>query len=79
MSTFVFDCPACTARNSTFNVRDYYATKNDLTWNLFSVCRACNNCLIIKANVATVLQESQKIPPQLRRILIIFSSLFFNV
>ncbi|MFY7003102.1 DUF4145 domain-containing protein [Acinetobacter pittii] len=52
MSTFVFDCPACTARNSTFNVRDYYAINNDLTWNLFSVCRACDNSLIIKANVA---------------------------
>ncbi|HFG6988898.1 DUF4145 domain-containing protein [Acinetobacter baumannii] len=53
MSTFVFDCPSCLAKNSTFNVKSYNSSlKNEYKiWQLFSICRACTSAIIITADV----------------------------
>lgn len=55
MSTFIFDCPNCSAKKSTFDVNGSEPkgvtvyTYND--WYLFSTCRSCNVSICINARV----------------------------
>ncbi|MDA3509381.1 DUF4145 domain-containing protein [Acinetobacter junii] len=52
MSTFVFDCPCCSAKNSTFDVIDGQPKPIDpryIEWSIFSTCRACANSCSITA------------------------------
>lgn len=54
MSTFVFDCPNCAAKNSTFDVEGFSPQPifpQFLKWSLFSVCRSCK----VSCNISTVL------------------------
>lgn len=51
MATVVFDCPACSASNSTFDLLSHHCIKSVFTWFLFSVCRACNNSVVINAQI----------------------------
>lgn len=59
MSTFVFDCPNCAVRNSTFKVKSWDTRFEDecLKWSFFSICRACTIPMIIQANVLTELYD----------------------
>lgn len=52
MSTFVFDCPCCSAQNSTFDVIDGQPKPKEpklSVWSIFSTCRACGNSCCITA------------------------------
>lgn len=54
MSTFVFDCPSCMAKYSTFEVNGYTpraSRTNFFAWSLFSTCRVCNESCCITANI----------------------------
>lgn len=54
MSTFVFDCPSCNAKKSTFDIKGYTLRPSAFDckcWNLFSTCRACFTTLNINADV----------------------------
>lgn len=55
MSTFIFDCPKCSAKKSTFDVNGYEPTGltafNYNYWNLFSTCRSCTVSICINANL----------------------------
>lgn len=53
MSTFIFDCPSCSAKNSTFNVKSFHGMESSKykIWDLFSVCRACSKSMVISAKV----------------------------
>ncbi|VXA54688.1 conserved hypothetical protein [Acinetobacter proteolyticus] len=54
MSTFVFDCPSCSAKNSTFDVyggRPMPLAPNFCNWSIFSTCRACKNSCCISAEL----------------------------
>ncbi|ENV50180.1 hypothetical protein L292_2808 [Acinetobacter junii CIP 107470 = MTCC 11364] len=54
MSSFVFDCPCCSAKNSTFDV--YGSQPKPLvpiyvTWSIFATCRACKNSCCVTAGI----------------------------
>lgn len=53
MSTFIFDCPKCSAKKSTFDVNGYeprgFTTFNYNSWYLFSTCRSCMVSICIDA------------------------------
>ncbi|HHP4933482.1 TPA: DUF4145 domain-containing protein [Acinetobacter baumannii] len=53
MSTFIFDCPSCSAKNSTFDVKSFHGIESSKykTWDLFSICRACSKSMVISAKV----------------------------
>ncbi|MBV6567613.1 DUF4145 domain-containing protein [Acinetobacter baumannii] len=53
MGTLIFDCPNCSAKHSTFDVKGYYSNlANDFwEWEFFSICRSCTSVMIIKADV----------------------------
>lgn len=46
MSTFVFDCPSCSAKNSTFDIAGFSPKpqlKSSAILDIFAICRACKN------------------------------------
>lgn len=53
MSTFIFDCPSCSAKNSTFDVDSIHGVESSryTAWDLFSICRACSKSMVITATV----------------------------
>lgn len=58
MSTFVFDCPACSVLKCTFDIFSYNSDSYKSTWSLFSVCRACNNSMVINGTIPNKLRVS---------------------
>lgn len=58
MSTFVFDCPNCAAKNSTFDVNGFTPIPVEPyfdAWSLFSTCRSCgiSCCITASLNIDT--------------------------
>lgn len=54
MGTFVFDCPNCSAKNSTFDVNGFMPTETHpdaIFWYLFSTCRSCKISISINADL----------------------------
>lgn len=54
MSTFIFDCPKCSAKKSTFDVNGYELreTRQEIYyWYLFSTCRACKISITVNADL----------------------------
>lgn len=63
METFVFDCPSCAAKNSTFDVNGLELRPNQIFfiyWVLFSTCRACKNSICINAELNLNGQQNLK-------------------
>lgn len=64
MSTFVFDCPSCSAQNSTFDVTG--ASTKPIApqfayWALLSTCRACKQSCCIETHLISTTFDHIKI------------------
>lgn len=61
MSTFIFDCPSCSAKNSTFDVNGHERRKfnNDEVkyWYLFGTCRSCKTSMCFNADIGHSLYQ----------------------
>ncbi|MDO7353536.1 DUF4145 domain-containing protein [Acinetobacter baumannii] len=82
MSTFIFDCPSCSAKNSTFDVDSIHGDESShyADWDLFSICRACSKAMVITARVKpeiynplyihdlTVAESTKRIRQQIREV-----------
>lgn len=61
MGTFVFDCPSCSAKNSTFDINGHERRKfnnNEMRhWYLFGTCRSCKTSMCFNADVGHSLYQ----------------------
>ena len=85
MSTFVFDCPCCSAKNSTFDVNGFEKkplAPYFITWDLFSTCRSCKKSCCISATLRDPIIRSllssydDRLEPKLKSIGSVLTSSF---
>ncbi|RSN79574.1 DUF4145 domain-containing protein [Acinetobacter vivianii] len=60
MSTFIFNCPSCSVKHSTFDIKGFNRKPNIncIYWEFYGVCRACENgCSIIAEMESRLLNE----------------------
>jgi len=63
MSTFVFDCPSCNAKKSTFDVKGHTLRPSSIeyfSWVLFSTCRVCSESFSVNAEVELLKHSTLK-------------------
>ncbi len=73
MSSFVFDCPCCSAKNSTFDVNGAQpkpSMPSFVIWSILATCRACKNscCITAKINHQTFIYLQSTFPDDKSRI-----------
>ncbi len=60
--TFVFDCPSCNAKHSTFDVKGWAnpikRSDGNIIFELFSVCRSCKMSIVVAASINDDIKNS---------------------